>query len=73
MKIISCTMKKNDLIKFMEEQIKEFKQHVYRVQHQYEESVKIKQNLPKNEIIVQMNFAENYSCKEVYDIYNPLG
>ena len=48
--------------------MEEFKQHVYRVWHQYEESVKIKQNLPKNEIIVQMDFAENYSCKGGDDI-----
>ena len=68
MRIIPCTMDKNDFIKFMEEQIKEFKQHVYRVRHQYEEPVKIKQHLPKNEIIVQMDFAENYSCKGVDDI-----
>ena len=68
MKISVCTMNNNDFVKFMEKQIKEFKQHVYRVRHQYEESVKIKQNLPKNEIIVQMNFAENYSSKGVDDI-----
>ena len=30
MKIIPCTMNKNDFIKFIEEQLKEFIQHVYR-------------------------------------------
>ena len=59
---------KKDFIKFQEEQIKEFQQHVYGVRHQFEESLKIKQNLPKDDVIVQMDFAENYSCEGIDDI-----
>ena len=61
-------MKKEDFIKFQEEQIKEFQQHVFGVRRQFEESLKIKQNLPKDDVIVQMDFTESYSCKGVDDI-----
>ena len=68
MRIVSCTMKRDEFLKFMEEQIKDFTQHVYRVRRQYEECLNIKQNLPKDEVIIQMDFAENYSCKGVDEI-----
>ena len=68
MKIVPCTMKKDDFLHFFEEKITDFKQHVYRVRQQYKESQKLKENLPKDDAIVQMDFAENYSCKGVDDI-----
>ena len=39
-----------------------FREHVRRVTVQYQELRNLKENLPANEVIVQMDFAENYSC-----------
>lgn len=41
-------------------EVREFKEHTYKVQTQ---SRRLKQNLPDDEIIVHMDFLENYTCK----------
>jgi peptidyl-tRNA hydrolase len=50
------------------DQTAEFKGHVNRVYKQYEEIKRLKENLPTNHLLVQMDFAENYSCKSVEEI-----
>lgn len=35
---------------------------------QYQEIKRLKENLPRNHLIVEMDFAENYSCKSVEEI-----
>ncbi|KAK3102947.1 hypothetical protein FSP39_015174 [Pinctada imbricata] len=67
-RIVETDMEKNEFIKMFEEQTKEFRGHVERVHKQYEEVKKLKENLPPNQIMVQMDFAENYSCKSVEEI-----
>jgi hypothetical protein len=41
---------------------------IQRVYKQYEEIKRLKENLPTNHLLVQMDFAENYSCKSVEEI-----
>jgi len=52
---------KEDLIK----QLQLFEQHVQRVREQYQQVRKLKENLPEDEVMVQMDFAENYSCRSL--------
>ena len=68
MKVVTCKMTKTEFLKHMEAQIGEFKAHVNRVRRQYQESIRLKQELPKGEVIVNMDFAENYGCKSVEEI-----
>ena len=46
----------------------QFSGHVDRVRSQYREIKTLKENLPENEIIVQMDFVENYTCKYLAEI-----
>lgn len=68
MKVVSSTMTKEKFLQYMEQQITDFTQHVQRVWRQYAESLKIKKNLTVDEVVVIMDFAENYSCKSVNEI-----
>ena len=68
MKIVSSNMTKSDFLKYMGVQIEEFRDHVSRVRQQYEACQNIKNNLPEDEVVVIMGFAENYTCKSVEEI-----
>lgn len=52
----------------LDKQIKDFESHVKRVSKQYDEIKTLKQNLPKNEMLVQLDFAENYSCRSMEEV-----
>ena len=47
---------------------KEFCEHVHRVKTQYQELRSLKQNLPVHECIIQMDFAENFSCMSMDEV-----
>ena len=63
MKIVQSEMSINDFIDHLEKQTKDFEEHVDRMKTQYEQIRYLKQNLPNHEIIIHMDFAENYSCR----------
>ena len=65
MKIVQSEMSINDFIDHLEKQTKDFEEHVDRMKTQYEQIRYLKQNLPNHELIIHMDFAENYSCKSV--------
>ena len=56
---------KKDFIILVLKEVAEFRQHVHRVQNQYREVRRLRENLPQNEILVWMDFAENYTCSTV--------
>lgn len=68
MKIVQIEVDKADFIKIFKEEIKEFEAHAERVKVQYGELKTLKSNLPKGHMIVQMDFAENYSCQSVEEV-----
>ncbi|KAJ8877190.1 hypothetical protein PR048_021644 [Dryococelus australis] len=40
-----------------------FMRHVSNISHQYEEISKLKKNILQNEVLVHVDFSENYTCK----------
>jgi hypothetical protein len=52
----------------LEQQMKDFESHMKRVAKQYEEIKRLKQNLPKHEMLLQLDFAENYSCRSLEEV-----
>ena len=56
---------KRDFISLVLKEVTEFRQHVHRVQNQYREVRRLRENLPQNEILLWMDFAENYTCSTV--------
>ena len=72
MKIVSCTATEIEFASILEEETEEFKQHVERVKIQYDQLKALKDRLPQNHAIVQMDFAENYTyqaSEEVQSVY----
>ena len=67
-KIVESTLPKENFISHVESQMKDFEDHISRVKNQYEQIKKLKENLPIHEMIVQLDFAENYSCKSLQEV-----
>lgn len=67
-RIVELNAKKKLFIESFQAQLKEFESHVFRVRRQYQEIKSLKDKLPKHHFIVQMDFAENYSCKSNEEI-----
>ena len=63
MKIVQETKTKEDFIEDFLIEIKEFRDHVKRIQTQYRALKNLKENLTADEAIIQMDFAENYECQ----------
>lgn len=61
-KIVEKEMSKAEFVSAVQVQICEFRQHVSRVRTQYQALTNLKENLPTGHAIVQMDFAENFSC-----------
>ena len=60
-----------DAVTFREDfkiQMKAFNEHVNRVKEQYSQVRALKENLPVDEIMLQMDFAENFSCRSLNEI-----
>lgn len=63
MRIVQEELKKEEFVDLWNEEVHDFSDHIQRVQTQYAKSHLLKQNLPKDEVIVHMDLSENYHCK----------
>ena len=68
MKIVKVKKTKEDFLALMKEEIVEFKDHVERVKNQYNQVKQLKEILPSNHAMVQMDFAEDYKCQSQDEI-----
>lgn len=48
--------------------VADFKEHTERVTNQFREVKYLKENLPNGHVIVQMDFAENYTCRSFEEV-----
>ena len=67
-RIVESKVEKGAFITRFEKQMEEFDAHAKRVTKQYEEIKTLKQNLPEHEMLVQLDFAENYSCRSMEEV-----
>ncbi|CAG2188151.1 unnamed protein product [Mytilus edulis] len=68
MKIIENTIEKNEFIEMMKVEMNQFASHVDKVRCQYREIKTLKDSLKEKKVLVQMDFAENYSCKSLAEV-----
>ena len=71
-KVVKYDVSKAKFINVVENAVSKFRGHANRVTLQYSQLKRLKENLPKGEVIAQMDFAENYlcqSCDEVQSAY----
>lgn len=59
------TVKK--LVEDFQANLKKTCRHLYNIKHQHAVLRKLKENMSENEIIIPMNFSENYCCKYMYN------
>ena len=59
---------KEDFLESFISQIKESKEHVLRISTQYKQLRFLKDSLGDDQLIVQMDFAEKYSCQSLDEI-----
>ncbi|KAH3805651.1 hypothetical protein DPMN_133956 [Dreissena polymorpha] len=62
MKIVKSKYRKEEYIKHTQLQFQDFLQHVSWVKTQYTAIRNLKARLPRNEILIHMEFAENFTC-----------
>jgi len=67
-RIVESKVPKEKFIEDFEKQMEDFKGHRSRVQTQYQQIRELKDKIARNEIIVQLDFAENYSCRSVEEV-----
>ena len=68
MKIVNVSAAKEEFIKVVKEEIMEFKDHIERVKNQYNQVKRLKEILPNNNVLVQMDFEEDYKCQSQDEI-----
>ena len=68
MKVIEESLPKAEFVTVFKKEVQEFCDHVERVRTQYKELRQLKENLPEHEIILQMDFAENFSCRSLDEV-----
>ena len=68
MKIVDTELEKSDFLIHLEKEIVEFCLHVARIKRQYAEIQTLKANLNNNEVIIHMDFNENYVCKTMEEV-----
>lgn len=68
MKLLTVEMEKTQFGELFRKEVKKFREHARRVKIQYEQLKLLKENLPEDHAIVQMDFAENYTCQSLEEI-----
>ena len=68
MKIVNVSAAEEEFIEVVKEEIMEFKDHIERVKNQYNQVKRIKEILPNNNVMVQIDFAEDYKCQSQDEI-----
>ncbi|XP_071500413.1 uncharacterized protein [Diadema antillarum] len=61
-KIVQVSLTRAEFISQFRKDVTKFRQHILLIKNQFEALKMCKNTLPSNECIVQMDFAENYSC-----------
>ncbi|MES9879633.1 MAG: hypothetical protein ABW185_01985 [Sedimenticola sp.] len=68
MKVVTEELERDDFCKLWDQELAIFKEHIRIMKTQFAETRNLKDKLPHHEVILHMDFAENYSCKSAQEI-----
>lgn len=68
MKMVDVVIPIQEFVKLVMTEMIEFCFNVQRLGEQYRQILCLKENLSDDEVVIQMDFAENYMCRSVYEI-----
>ena len=61
--LVNKKVNKNDIVKFMNADVSSVREHPDRIKKQYRNLKILKDTLPENNAIMQMDFTDNYRCQ----------
>ncbi|XP_041456271.1 uncharacterized protein LOC121408727 [Lytechinus variegatus] len=67
-KLTNVSLTRPEFISHCKTNIREFREHVERIKKQFEAILECKKDLPPGECVLQMDFAENYTCVPLEEI-----
>lgn len=56
------------LVELTQDHLSNFSRHIYNIKHQYERLRKLRESLTQNEVVVHVDYSENYACKYTREI-----
>ena len=68
MRVVDTELQKEAFIELMKQTYKDFANHIKKVVEQYKAVKQMKERLPENHVLVQMDFSENYSCQNLEEV-----
>ncbi|XP_060579551.1 uncharacterized protein LOC132736439 [Ruditapes philippinarum] len=68
MMIVEIEVTREDFVTLIKKEIEDFCGHVHRVKCQYQELKANKESLQNDEAFIQMDFAENYTCRTADEV-----
>ena len=68
MQIETVEKSKRDFVEMFKQDLINFRKHTERVKCQFEQIKLLKESLPENHVMCQMDFAENYSCSHADEV-----
>ena len=68
MKEVDVSVSKAKFIDIFEKDLTEFREHVKRNTNQYTELRSLRENLPKDELLIWIDFAENFGCASIDEV-----
>ena len=68
MRIVDIELPREEFVCALRKEFGQFISHVDRVRKQYRSVKAMKENLPKNHVLVQMDFSENYTCQTIEEV-----
>ncbi len=68
LKVVQEEEEKNAFVQAIKKEIAEFRLHVMRIKNQYTHLRHLKDNLPDGDVVIQMDFAEDYRCRSQQEV-----
>ena len=68
MRLVTLSRSVNDFCEETKKEIRLFREHVTRLREQYTCMRHMKENMRDDEILIQMDYSENYSCRQMNEI-----
>lgn len=68
MRIVEVSATKSTFVPLLVAEMESFRGHVSRLREQYKQIRTLKDKLPSHEVILQMDFSENYMCRSMEEI-----
>lgn len=68
MRVVDLELPRGEFIEVMTKTYKDFASHIHKVIEQYKGLKHMKERLPVNHVLIQMDFSENYTCQSLEEI-----